>query len=204
MRSVTMMTALAATLVLAAAAAAQQPAGDTFTATFDGPVGEEWFFTETADTEWTVEDGKLFSTSQQLYWRRFAIARFPFTEGVVRFDGVVPDTAEVSYRHLAFGPVGKYIDGENYWFLRAGMYGGMAFQGVVNGEGFQHKFGGFLVNVNAPRTHEVVLRRGRVALFVDGVAVSIVRDPLGGREGFAGVYAGSQCKFDNFTITKTQ
>ncbi len=204
MKPIVLLCAFAAAFVVSPALVAQEAEADTFADTFDGPLGDRWTFAEQAQGAWTLEDGALFMTSDEpTYGRRFALAQFPLTEGVISFEGFVPEGAAGNHRVFGFGPVGKYVDGSSYWFLRAGLWG-LSLKGRVDGADFHWTFGAFNNYPNQVRRHEVVLKNGRAAIFIDGVALAIVKDPLAGREGFVGVYAANQCKFTEFSVTRTK
>ena len=80
----------------------------------------------------------------------------------------------------------------------------MSIKGAANGKRFHHKCGAFKMRKNERHTFKVLMKKGRAAIFVDGVALTIIKDPLAGRKGCAGVYASSQAKLDNFVVTRTK
>ena len=148
--------------------------------------------------EWEIAEGKIRQTLPP-YVEGAAVAPLTFEEGVVSFEASVPATAPGPPRHNGIGLV-RYINGDNYWWVRFGDYGGVALKGKVNGEAIHVHLGTFTVEKGRVYPIWFAIRGGYVLVSFDGVLKFVLTDPLGAAPGRAGFYTLAAAEFDNLRI----
>ena len=174
---------------------------DVFTDDFSQPIEGLW---EATVGTWSVNDGHLSQTGKGDASHYRMLANFPYSEGTVEVQGTPQ-----AYNGIGFASIGiilRYVDQNNYLMFRYGSYGALNLYGAVPGD---WGWGGVIFGRVIPQpgeSHrlEAIMRNGVIGLSVDGVMLTIMRDPQGPVTGRAGLCTETHADFDDFRVVRTK
>jgi hypothetical protein len=154
-------------------------------------------------TEWKINDGVFSSVPENgPYQKGMAVCDFPMVDGVI--EAVVRSRTD---RFGSVGIVGKYINNGKCWYVRFAYWA--VELNVPGGESFV--ITPFLLcgndepeAVEKPITLKLVIKDGRVGLYVDGVLYCVFADPLAGEAGRPGLYTESSIFAQSFKARRTK
>lgn len=152
---------------------------------------------------WKIKDGVFSSVPKNgPYQTGMAVCDFPIIDGVI--ETVVHSRTD---RFGSVGIVGKYINNGKCWYVRFAYW---AVELVVPG-GESFVITPFLLcgndepeAVEKPVTLKLIIRDGRVGLYVDGVLYCVFADPLAGEAGKPGLYTESSAFAQSFKAKRTK
>jgi hypothetical protein len=162
-----------------------------------GPVGERY---SPAWKDITAGRGQYFSPSESWSQRESLISK-RFTEGTIEvttgFDKKIKvgDVAQFASSGLVIKSIG-----DNVLRLRFGAYDTVQLKGVVGGKEIE-QVKPFPVKINRGYRLKVVLKEGRLTIWIDDKKYFDLNCPISTEPGKTGLYCESPSWFDNYKVT---
>ncbi len=184
------------TLLSASAARAEKP--EVLVDHFDVRVENRW--EPVYGDDWNIGKGQCSKKPDEgEYQKSLLLCNFPLTEGSVETT-IQPDTK----RSASLGIVGKFIDKDRHWYVRI-VYWQLDLQVKVEGKK-SLRLGPYSLwdkdnDTSVGPVHlKLVMRDGRVGLFVNDILRCMFEDPLAGEAGKPGIYTNSASTATSFTV----
>ena len=155
---------------------------------------------------WAIEDGQYVQT--ETGWsRQKAFSDFAVTDGSITF-AVTPlaRAGDESFPWTCFGVYPKYMDPENFIYVRFGAYGGITVEIQEGGVGSSANpgrtvnHGPFDATVGREYEVEVTVDGGQMRLYVDGTSYGTVTIPFSGMPGWVGFYTENPTAYDYLQV----
>jgi len=152
--------------------------------------------------QWQADDGGYLQHDASSHEYKYSVVEQPWTEGAIEADAVALEVNKHGNVGATFGLMVKFIDSDTWCAARFGSYGGCSLRVVGTPEPRGVKIGSFQPELGKTYHPKVILRKGLLALALDGLVIAILEDPFADQAGRPGLFTETRCDFDNVRIER--